>query len=120
MGKIIIYGIPNCDITKKALSWLKEHKVDFVFHDYKKEGISISKLDDWCKQAEWENLLNKKSITWRSLTKAKQENVTNKAAAINLMMENNSIIKRPVIEAGNKLIIGFKEENYSKQLKLNK
>ena len=112
-----IYGIPNCDITKKALGWLKDHSIDFAFHDYKKEGISKLKLEEWCKQVGWENLLNKKSSTWRGLTVGEQASVTNKVAAIKIMMENNSIIKRPVIEAENKLIVGFKEENYSKQLK---
>ena len=117
MGKIIIYGIPNCDITKKALTWLKDHKIDVVFHDYKKEGINKPKLDDWCKQVGWELLLNKKSTTWRGLTSTEQAGVTNEAAAIKIMINNNTIIKRPVIESGKKLIVGFNEENYSKQLK---
>ena len=114
---LFVYGIPNCDITKKALGWLKDNSIAFAFHDYKKEGISKPKLEEWCKEVGWEILLNKKSTTWRSLTTAEQASVINQAAAIKIMMDNNSIIKRPVIVAGNKLIIGFKEENYSKQLK---
>lgn len=117
MGKMIIYGIPNCDITKKALTWLKDRKIDFVFHDYKKEGISRSKLEDWSKQVGWEILLNKKSTTWRGLTSTEQVAVTNGEAAIKIMMDNNSIIKRPVIESEKKLLVGFNEDNYSKQLK---
>jgi arsenate reductase (glutaredoxin) len=117
MDKIIIYGIPNCDITKKALKWLKDHKIDFSFHDYKKEGITNRKLEEWCTQVGWETLLNKKSTTWRSLTEAEQAGATTRQAAIKIMIDNNSIIKRPVIQSGDKLLVGFDEENYSKQLK---
>lgn len=117
MEKIIIYGIPNCDITKKALKWLKDHKIDFSFHDYKKEGITKRKLEEWFTQVEWETLLNKKSTTWRSLTAKEQSSTTDQSAAIKIMMGNESIIKRPVVEGTNKLIVGFNEENYSKQLK---
>lgn len=117
MGKKIIYGIPNCDTTKLALKWLKDHKVDFSFHDYKKGGITKDKLEEWCKQVGWETLLNKKSTTWRGLTAKEQAATTDQSAAIKIMIENNSIIKRPVIEGSNKLIVGFNEENYSKQLK---
>jgi Spx/MgsR family transcriptional regulator len=117
MGKINIYGIPNCDITKKALLWLKRNKIDLAFHDYKLEGVSRSKLDDWCKQVGWEVLLNKRSTTWRSLTATEQAGITNQQEAIKTMMKHNSIIKRPVIETGSKLIVGFSEQEYSKQLK---
>lgn len=116
MDRISIYGIPNCDITKKALAWLKNSKVDLVFHDYKKERISKSKLEAWCKQVGWEILLNKKSTTWRSLTVTEQASVINQAAAIKVMMENNSIIKRPVIEFKNGILVGFNEANFSKFL----
>ena len=112
MEKIILYGIPNCDITKKAMLWLKDHKIDFIFHDYKKEGIGKSKLDDWCERVGWEILLNKKSTTWRSLTAIQQGNLKNKATAIKIMMDNNSIIKRPVIESGNRILVGFNEEEF--------
>ena len=111
---LIIYGIPNCDITKKALTWLKDHKIDFAFHDYKKEGISKPKLDDWCKQVGWELLLNKKSTTWRGLTETVQVSVTNQAAAIKIMMDNNSIIKRPVIEFRDSILVGFDEGAFLK------
>lgn len=117
MGKINIYGIPNCDITKKALDWLKKNKIDFGFHDYKVEGVNKSKLEDWCKKTGWEVLLNKRSTTWRSLTVTEQAGATNQHEAIKIMMEHNSIIKRPVIETGGKLLVGFNEQEYSKQLK---
>lgn len=117
MSKIIIYGIPNCDATKKAIKWLSKKKINFLFHDYKQEGISKQKLEKWVTVADWETIFNRRSTTWRELTAAEQEKITNPASAIGLMIKSNSIIKRPIIEYGNKLIVGFNEEQYNKQLK---
>jgi arsenate reductase (glutaredoxin) len=110
---LTIYGIPNCDTMKKAITWLNSNKLAFVFHDYKKEGVSKAKLEAWCKQAGWEVLLNKKSTTWRELPEAEQQKVTNQTAAIKLMMTHTSIIKRPVLEYPKGLLVGFKEAEYS-------
>ncbi len=117
MEKITVYGIPNCDVTKKAISWLNKNNIDFTFHDYKLEGINKEKLDSWFKKENWENIFNKRSTTWRELPAKEQEKVKDQLSAIKVMMEHNSIIKRPVIEHGNKLIIGFNEEQYQKQIK---
>jgi Spx/MgsR family transcriptional regulator len=112
MKNITIYGIPNCDTSKKAISWLQKNNIDFSFHDYKLQGISKEKLEDWCNKEGWEIIFNKRSTTWRELPEAEQLKVTNQAAAIQVMLANNSIIKRPVIEYKNKLIVGFKEADY--------
>jgi arsenate reductase (glutaredoxin) len=117
MDAITLYGIPNCDVTQKALGWFKANKISVTFHDYKTAGITKGKLSDWCKKKSWEVLLNKRSTTWRSLSAAEQEKITNQAAAINLMMEQNSIIKRPLIEYGDQKLIGFNEEEYKKAFK---
>ncbi len=111
---IIVYGIPNCDNIKKTSTWFKKQKIEVEFWDYKKSGITKEKLTGWCKLAGWENLLNKKSTTWRSLSLPEQKKITNQAAAIKLMIENTSIIKRPVIEYGDNIFIGFDEEYFSK------
>ena len=116
---MIVYGIPNCDTTKKALVLLKKHKADLYFHDYKQQGITEQKLEAWCKEAGWEMVLNKRSTTWRELDEAEQNKVVNQPAAIKLMMKNNSIIKRPIIEINGNLLIGFNETEIKKQLKLN-
>jgi arsenate reductase (glutaredoxin) len=108
-----IYGIPNCDVMKKAMTWLNSNKLDYTFHDYKKDGISKAKLEAWCKQLGWELLLNKKSTTWRELPAAEQEKITTQAAAIKLMMTHTSIIKRPVLEYKNGILVGFKEGEYA-------
>jgi Spx/MgsR family transcriptional regulator len=117
MAVITVYGIPNCDTTRKAMLLLKKNKIEFSFHDYKKEGISRQKLEDWCNKSGWELIFNKRSTTWRELPETEQKNITSQQAAIKLMMANNSIIKRPVIEIGTKLIVGFNEKEIIKHLK---
>jgi arsenate reductase len=114
---ITVYGIPNCDTIKKTRDWLDEHKIKFAFHDYKKSGISKEKLSAWSKKVGWEILLNKKSSTWRSLSTEEQQKVTSETTAIKVMMENNSIIKRPVIESGDVILVGYNEEQFIKHLK---
>jgi len=119
MDKIKVYGIPNCDTIKKTLAWFKQHHINIEFHDYKKSGIGKEKLTVWCKKAGWEVLLNKKSTTWRSLSVSEQEKIINQSSAINLMIENTSIIKRPVIEFRDRIHIGFDEQTFLKYF-LNK
>ncbi len=115
---MIIYGIKNCNTVKSAIEWLNKNKVDFEFHDYKKSGISEAKLNEWCKQVGWESLVNKRGTTWRQLDEKIQNRVTNEKAAIALMMEKSSVIKRPLIENNGKvLLLGFDEATY--KLKLN-
>lgn len=112
---MILYGIKNCDTVKKALTWLNEKGIAFEFHDYKKEGIKEEKLKNWCQQVGWEILLNKKGTTWRKLDETTQASVANEATAIKIMMNNTSIIKRPVLEkAGKALAVGFDEVVYNK------
>ena len=109
MAAIIVYGIANCDTIKKTLAFFKEQKINIDFWDYKKSGISKQKLLVWCQTVGWQVLLNKKSTTWRGLTLGEQEKIINQAAAVKLMQENTSIIKRPVIEFESKLLVGFNE-----------
>lgn len=117
MATITLYGIPNCDTTKKAWQWLTKNNVVFSFHDYKKESISKQKLEEWCNKLGWELIFNKRSTTWRELPEAEQKKATSQPAAIKLMIQNNSIIKRPVLQFGNKLLVGFKEAEYEKCFK---
>jgi arsenate reductase len=106
---VTIYGIPNCDTTKKAISLLNKNKIAFTFHDYKQQGISKEKLAQWCSLKNWELIFNKRSTTWRALEEAEQSKIIDQASAIKLMMKQNSIIKRPVIEFNGILVIGFNE-----------
>lgn len=107
-----VYGIPNCNTVKKATEWLKNSQNTFEFHDYKKKGITAEKLKEWSKQVGWEKLLNKKGTTWRTLSREEQQKVADEKSAIELMIKKPSVIKRPVIETDEKLLVGFDEEEY--------
>ncbi len=112
-----VYGIPNCNTVKKAQDWLKSTNNDVEFYDYKKKGITKEKLQQWSKEVGWEKIVNKKGTTWRSLSEDQQQKITDEKAAIELMIEKPSIIKRPVIEGGKKLVVGFEEEEYTRCFK---
>lgn len=112
-----VYGLKNCDITKKTRDWLEDHQLSYDFHDYKLENISKEKLEEWTASTDWKVLLNKRSTTWRELTPEEQEKVIDKASAIKLMLEKNSIIKRPVIEYKGNLLVGYDESKLKQLLK---
>jgi Spx/MgsR family transcriptional regulator len=112
---MVVYGIPNCNTVKKALDWLKANKIAYEFHDFKKLGISETKLKAWSKQVGWQQLVNKKGTTWRLLDSATQETITTEMAAIALMKEKTSVIKRPVLETENGILLGFDEALYSQK-----
>jgi arsenate reductase (glutaredoxin) len=115
---MILYGIKNCNTVKSAIEWLKKNKVEFEFHDYKKSGITTAKLAEWCKQVGWESLVNKRGTTWRQLEEADQKKVINEKAAIALMLEKTSVIKRPLMEKNGKVVLlGFDEDDYKKAFK---
>ena len=112
---VTIYGIKNCDTMKKARAWLDEHGLAYAFRDYKAEGVERAKLEFWVKNAGWETVLNRAGTTFRKLPDKDREGLTEKKA-IALMLAQPSMIKRPVLEAGGKLIVGFKPEVYAKVL----
>jgi arsenate reductase len=112
---MIVYGIKNCNTVKSAIDWLNKNKIEFEFHDYKKSGVTETKLKEWSKQVGWESLVNKRGTTWRQLEEAVQKKITNEKSAIALMMEKTSVIKRPLIEKSGKVILlGFDESEYKK------
>ncbi len=110
-----IYGIKNCDTMKKARLFLDERGVDYAFHDYKASGIDRTHLERWCREAGWETVLNRAGTTFRKLPDAARENL-DEARAIDLMLEQPSMIKRPVLERDGRLLIGFKPETYERFL----
>ncbi len=115
-AKITIYGIKNCDTMKKARAWLDAHKIAYAFHDYKASGIDKARLESWSKAVGWETLLNRSGTTFRKLPDAERENVTEKKA-LALMLAQPSMIKRPVLDTGKKLLVGFKPETYAATLR---
>ncbi len=112
---ITIYGIKNCDTMKKARAWLDSRGIAYAFHDYKSEGIAKDRLKDWCDELGWENLLNRAGTTFRKLPDADKEGL-NERKALGLMLAQPSMIKRPVLDVGGKLLVGFKPEVYAKEL----
>lgn len=107
----VMYGIKNCDTIKKARKWLEENQVEYEFFDYKKEGVSAELADTFIKELGWEALINKRGTTWRALPEDTKNNINDKVAK-ELMMENPSIIKRPLLDTGSKKVLGFKAEEY--------
>ena len=113
---LTIYGIKNCDTMKKARAWLDEAGKPYAFHDYKTAGIDRARLEGWAKKVGWEALLNRSGTTFRKLPEAAKEGLTEKKA-LALMLEQPSMIRRPVLEAPDgKLLVGFKPENYKAEL----
>jgi len=112
---VTIYGIKNCDTMKKAFVWLDKADVAYDFHDYKKAGVSKGDLEKWCKAAGWETVLNRAGTTFKKLPESDKEGLTERKA-IALMMAQPSMIKRPVLDDGKHLLIGFKPDEYEKEL----
>ena len=112
---ITIHGIKNCDTMKKARAWLDAKGVAYDFHDYKTLGIAKDKLKGWSDKLGWETLLNRAGTTFRKLPDADKEAITEKKA-LALMLAQPSMIKRPVLELGGKLLVGFKPETYRKEV----
>jgi len=114
---ITIYGIKNCDTMKKARAWLDKHGVDYAFHDYKTAGIDRARLEQWSKKVGWELLLNRAGTTFRQLPD-KDKQAIDERKAIKLMLDQPSMIKRPVLDlGGGRLLVGFKPDDYQASIK---
>jgi arsenate reductase len=112
---LTLYGIPNCDTMKRARAWLESHGVDYRFHDYKVAGIPREQLQRWCRELGWETLLNRAGRTFRALPDAAR-GALDETKAIDLMLAQPSMIKRPVLDLGSKRLVGFRPEQYKAAL----
>jgi arsenate reductase len=106
-----LYGIKNCDTVKKARTWLKDHNVDYVFHNYKKDGVDKNILEKAIATHGWEAVINRRGTTWRQLPD-KIKNMIDADNALDLALENSSVIKRPLILKGDEIILGFDPDKY--------
>jgi Spx/MgsR family transcriptional regulator len=113
--KIRVYGIKNCDTMKKAFAWLEEHGVDYEFHDYKREGAPVERLADWAKAVGWEKLANTRGPTWRKIPDADKAGLDERRA-LALLAANPSAVRRPVVEAGKVLLVGFDPAEFERVL----
>ena len=113
MTTITLYGIPNCDTVKKARTWLAAQQLDFTFHDFKKQGLERATVAAWLRQLPWDVLVNRKGTTWRALSDERKASITDAASAVDLMLENPSIIKRPVLDKDGKFSVAFSDAQYA-------
>jgi len=112
---LTMYGIKNCDTVAKARKWLEARGLDYAFHDYKTAGIDRARLEGWVAEFGWEPLLNRSGTTFRKLDEADKQNIDG-AKAIALMLANPSMIKRPVLDLGDRRLVGFKPDLYEAEL----
>jgi len=112
-----LYGIKNCDTIKKARRFLRDHDIDYEFHDYRQDGTNKALVAAWVKKHGWETVLNKRGTTWRRLDKKVQES-TNDKNAVDLLVKNPAMIKRPVLVVGKASLVGFKPDDYKAFLKI--
>lgn len=110
-----LYGISNCNTVKKAKDWLKDNSIDYQFHDFRKQGLTIELLHSFETIVGWETLLNKQSASWRKLSDEQKNNIS-KQSALQYMLETPTLVKRPVLVHGEKILVRFKEDNYQKEL----
>jgi arsenate reductase len=111
VNKVKLYGISNCDSVRRARRWLDGQGIAYTFHDFRKDGLDAARLSAWTRQAGWEALLNRKGTTWRQLPAGRREGI-DAGQAQALMLEQPTMIKRPVMEAGKHLEVGFDADRY--------
>ncbi|CAI8170546.1 MAG: Regulatory protein MgsR [Cellvibrionales bacterium UBA7375] len=108
---MIIYGISNCDTVKKAKNWLDSHNIDYQFHDFRKDGINKDIINVWLNTVAWDKILNKRSTSWRNLDASTQQAI-NATNVVDLLIENPTLIKRPVMDVNDIITVGFNSDTY--------
>lgn len=113
---VVLYGIKNCDTVKKARTWLDTNGIDYQFHDYRIDGLTPEQLQQFAAKLGWNAMLNRSSTSWRQLSPEQQDDLT-EAKALQLMLETPTLIKRPILDTGSKLMLGFKSDTYQSLIK---
>ncbi|MBK8816418.1 MAG: ArsC family reductase [Methylococcaceae bacterium] len=108
---VVLYGIKNCDTVKKARVWLDANGIDYQFHDYRIDGLTSELLQRFSSELDWSAMLNRSSTSWRQLSQEQQADLT-ESKALQLMLEIPTLIKRPILDTGSKLMLGFKADTY--------
>ena len=111
VNTVTLYGIPNCDTIKKAKVWLNDHRIEFIFHDYRKQGLDKEQLQSMATVLGWEAMLNRRGTTWRALPNSVKDRI-DLESAIRVMLDNPAIIKRPILAKGEQLHLGFSAAQY--------
>lgn len=110
---ITLYGIKNCDTVKKSRDWLAKNNIDYRFHDFRADGLDKTQVKNWIAEIGLENLVNKRSTTWKALDESVKENF-NEQNAVAVIVENPTLIKRPLLDTDKQKYVGFKETDYTK------
>lgn len=108
---ITLYGISNCDTVRKARKWLEVYGIDYHFHDFRKDGLTRTQLDEWIHKLGWESLLNRKGTSWRKLDENQKESLDQNKVA-DLLLANPALIKRPLLDTDGNYHIGFTPTYY--------
>lgn len=106
-----VYGIKNCDTVKKARKWLEAQGIDYRFHDFRADGLEAEQVQNWIAELGWENLVNKRSTTWKQLD-GDVRDAMNESTALRAIIDQPTLIKRPLIDTGKQRLVGFKESLY--------
>jgi arsenate reductase (glutaredoxin) len=112
---VVLYGIKNCDTVKKARTWLDNNSIAYQFHDFRADGLTQEQLQQFAADLGWNAMLNRSSTSWRQLAAEQQDGLT-EAKAIQLMLDTPTLIKRPILDTGSELLIGFKSDIYQTKL----
>jgi len=113
--KVIVYGIRNCDTMRSAIAWLEQYGIAYDFHDYKREGVPSEHLAAWARRVGWERLANTRGPTWRRIPEVDRQDL-DPPRALALLEANPSVIRRPVVEAGKQLLVGFDAAEFARTL----
>ncbi len=113
---ITLYGIKNCDTVKKAQKWLKENEHEYQFHDFRSQGLSEEKVQFWLSKLAWDELLNKRSTSYRQLSEQDKQTLSADTVA-RYLLDNPTLVKRPLLECGDEVLIGFKATDYQQKIK---
>jgi len=108
----VVYGIDTCDQVRKARAWLRAQGVAVRFHDFRADGLDEALLSRWMGHLPWDSLLNRRGLTWRQLEASRKAMIVDQSSATELMLELPTVIKRPVLEAGDRIVVGFSEPIY--------
>jgi len=106
----VVFGIENCDQVRRARQWLRAQGVDARFHDFRRDGLDRAMLERWLSHVPWDSLLNRRGLTWRRLAVEQRQQVVDQASAVDVMLAEPTLVKRPVLETGERLLIGFSEQ----------
>ncbi len=107
---VTFYGISQCDQVRKTQAWFRDKGIGYRFHDFRTDGLDRATVERWCSHLPWNSLLNRRGLTWRSLDESVRSQAVDQSSAIELMLAHPTLIKRPVIEIGDRLLLGFSAE----------